>query len=84
VIAGAVIGGAVGAVAGAVLDKDAARRAAEDRRLDEEIGVLGGDLGAPNLDHPPARSGAYSAGSAGSAGTTGSTPAAGPIQTPDS
>ena len=38
---------------------------AKTEQLDEAIGVAGGDLGAPGLRHPPARSGAYSAASAG-------------------
>jgi hypothetical protein len=65
IVAGAIIGGAAGAVAASALEKDAARKAARERELDKQIGVTGGDLGAPNLKHPPARVGAYSAASAG-------------------
>jgi phage tail tape-measure protein len=80
IVAGALIGGAAGAVAASALEKDAARKAAHARELDEQIGVTKGDLGAPNLKHPPARVGAYSAASAG-AGTSGDDeePAEGPI-----
>jgi hypothetical protein len=67
IVAGAVIGGAAGALAASALEKDAARKGARERELDEQIGVTGGDLGAPNLKHPPARVGAYSAASAGAA-----------------
>jgi hypothetical protein len=81
IVAGAVLGGAAGAIAAVALDKDAARKAARTRELDEEIGVSGGDLGAPNLKHPPARVGAYSAASAGAGATSGDDeePAEGPM-----
>jgi hypothetical protein len=54
-----------------------------DRELDAEIGVSGGDLGAPNLKHPPATTGVYSAASSG-AGASGESPAEGPMQPVDS
>jgi uncharacterized protein YcfJ len=53
VIAGTVFGAIVGALAGAVVDRDASRRAAHTRELDAEIGVTSGEIGAPNLAHPP-------------------------------
>jgi phage tail tape-measure protein len=64
-VAGALIGGLAGAVVGAVLDEEASKRTARTRELDAEIGVTGGDIGAPNLKHPPAKVGAYSAAAAG-------------------
>jgi hypothetical protein len=80
IVAGALIGGAAGAVAASALEKDAARKAARTRELDEQIGVTGGDLGAPNLKHPPARVGAYSAASVGAASSgDDDEPAEGPI-----
>jgi phage tail tape-measure protein len=82
-VAGAIVGGLVGAVTGAVLDSEAARRDAHERELDEAIGVTGGDLGAANLKHPPARVGAYSAASSGAAAPAGETSADGPLQEPD-
>ena len=46
-----VIGGVVGAVAGGVIAEyvreRSRRRAAKDAILDREIGVIGGDIGAP-------------------------------------
>ncbi len=84
IVAGAVLGGAAGAAAASALENDATRKAARTRKLDEEIGVSGGELGAPNLKHPPARVGAYSAVSAGVA-TTGDDdeePAEGPLSPP--
>jgi outer membrane lipoprotein SlyB len=84
VLAGAVIGGVVGAVAGAVLDRSSTERAARAGELDAEIGVSGGELGAPNLEHPPAKSGLYSAASTGTGSSTDASPAEGPIQAPDS
>jgi hypothetical protein len=82
-IAGAVIGGVAGALTGAVLDSEGARKSSRTRTLDAEIGVSGGEMGAPNLEHPPAKSGAYSAASAGAgSASTGDDPAEGPMQPP--
>ncbi len=60
-LAGAIIGGVLGIVVGATLDTESNRRLARARKLDAEIGVTGGNLGAPHLLHPPA-SAAASAG----------------------
>jgi hypothetical protein len=84
VAAGAVIGGIAGALAGSVLDQDSTERAARTRELDAIIGVTEGDLGAPNLKHPPATIGAYSAASVGEGGKGSGEPAEGPIQSPES
>jgi len=83
VVAGAIVGGVAGALTGAALDDESSRRAARDRELDDAIGVSGGDLGAPNLAHPPATVGAYSSASAGVATTSGEAPAEGPMQPPE-
>jgi hypothetical protein len=83
-IAGALLGGAAGAVAAVALEKDADRDTARTRVLDEEIGISGGDLGAPNLKHPPSTRGTYSAASSGVETSAGERPAEGPMQTPDS
>ena len=83
VAAGAVIGGVVGAIVAKISDEDADRAAAHDAALDAEIGVNGGDLGAPNLKHPPAIRGAYSAGSAGGGGEGSGQTADGPIPPPE-
>jgi hypothetical protein len=56
-LAGAVIGGIAGAIAGAAVDSETGVRTAHTKKLDAEIGVSGGDLGAPNLDHPPSSDG---------------------------
>ena len=83
-IAGAVVGAIAGAVAGRAAEQTDESRAAEDRELDGEIGVSGGELGAPNLKHPPAKIGAYSGGSAGVSPSSGDEePAEGPIQPPE-
>ncbi len=81
---GAVIGGVVGAVLAAITDSEDKVKEAAERELDEDIGVTDGDLGAPNLKHPPAVRGVYSAASVGTAGAAGAEPAEGPIQTPES
>jgi hypothetical protein len=84
VAAGAIIGSIAGALAGAALDQEASDQATRTRELDAVIGVSGGDLGAPNLKHPPARVGAYSAASVGGGGSGDSEPAEGPIPPPES
>jgi hypothetical protein len=81
-VAGAIIGAAAGTVAGAVLDAEASRKGARTRELDAELGVSGGDIGAPNLQHPPAKVGAFSAGSAGAGASSGGASAEGPMQSP--
>jgi hypothetical protein len=82
---GAVVGAIAGAIAGAASETQGELDAAEERKLDEEIGVSGGELGAPKLKHPQAKRGAYSAESsgAGSAASTDEEPAEGPIQSPE-
>jgi hypothetical protein len=82
-VAGALIGAVAGAIAASALDTDAERGAERTRELDEEIGVSGGDLGAPNLKHPPATIGAYSTAVAGGGDTSDEEPAEGPMQTPE-
>ena len=83
IAAGAVIGGLAGVISGAVLDSESSRRASRSRELDAQIGVIGGDLGAPNLKHPPAERGAYSAASVGVDSSSGEEPAEGPMQVPE-
>jgi phage tail tape-measure protein len=63
-VAGAVIGAVAGALTGAAMDDESFREDDRERDLDAQIGVSGGDLGAPNLAHPPEKSGAGSATSA--------------------
>jgi hypothetical protein len=78
-VAGMVMGAAAGAIAGRVLDDEAERAHVHDGDLDDEIGVTSGSLGAPNLEHPPAKTGAYSVASSGGGGAATRTPSAGPI-----
>jgi hypothetical protein len=82
-VAGAILGAAAGAVAAEAMEKDGERAAAHTRELDEEIGVMGGDLGAPNLAHPPARIGAYSTAATGTDASPDVDEAEGPIQAPE-
>jgi polyisoprenoid-binding protein YceI len=65
VIAGAIMGGVAGVLAGAVMDQESSAREQRMRELDEDIGVTGDDLGAPNLKHPLPTRGAYSGASSG-------------------
>jgi hypothetical protein len=82
-VAGAIIGGIAGTLTGAGLDTEGSRRDARTRDLDAAIGVSEGDLGAPNLKHPPAKIGAYSGASAGAGSASGVEPAEGPMQVPE-
>lgn len=50
---GAVIGGAIGAAAGFAIDAEAHEKAAHDEKLDEDIGVIGGNLGEAAPGQPP-------------------------------
>lgn len=54
-IAGALIGGIAGAIAGGAVDSEGSDREARTKVLDAEIGVSGGDMGAPSLKHPRER-----------------------------
>jgi outer membrane lipoprotein SlyB len=54
-LAGAVMGGIAGAMAGGAVDSESSDHAARTKKLDAEIGVIEGDIGAPNLEHPPSR-----------------------------
>jgi phage tail tape-measure protein len=82
-IAGAIIGAAAGSLLGDVTHKDGVERDAKDAVLDGEIGVSGGEMGAPNLAHPRSTVGAFSGGSSGGAsGGADDEPAEGPMQSP--
>jgi hypothetical protein len=83
-IAGALIGGVTGGLAGAVVDQEASATQQRTSELDKDIGVIGGDIGAPNLKHLPPTVGAYSAASSGAGATGVGAPAEGPIQNPES
>jgi hypothetical protein len=79
------VGAIAGAIAGRAIEEGDEVRASEDRELDREIGVSGGELGAPNLAHPPATLGTYSGGSAGvGPASSGEEPAEGPMPAPKS
>ena len=81
--AGAVIGGVVGALTAGAAESNAIELAATEERLDRELGISEGDIDAPNLKHPPAKIGAYSAASSGAHSSSESDPAEGPMQEPD-
>jgi hypothetical protein len=79
---GAIVGGVIGAFVAKVSDEESERASLHDGELDAVIGVNGGDLGAPNLKHPPALRGTYSAGSAGAGSSGGGSPSEGPMPGP--
>lgn len=79
VVAGAIIGSGVGAALAIAQNRQMHRNAETDDLYDQELGIIGGSLGAPNLEHPPATVGTYSAASAGVAGDIDVDVVAGPI-----
>ena len=82
-IAGAVIGAAMGAASGWAADQATADQADAEAALDEEIGVSGGTIGTPGLQHPPGQTNAPSAAASGaSGGESADSEAEGPMQTP--
>lgn len=83
IAAGAVLGGVVGAFVAVVSDEESERASLHDHELDAAIGVDGGSLGAPNLKHPPALRGTYSAASAGVGAGSSGTSADGPMSAPE-
>lgn len=82
-VTGAIIGSGVGAALAIAQSRQMHIDAEETARYDRELGIIGGDIGAPNLWHPPATIGAYSAASAGVAQDVEVHSAEGPIQPPD-
>jgi YHS domain-containing protein len=52
-VAGVVIGGVAGTLMEWAVETDSAQADDRDRQLDAEIGVAGGDIGVPGLEHPP-------------------------------
>jgi hypothetical protein len=81
-IAGLAIGGAVGALTAWALDANAVEAAWHDQQLDADIGVTNGDLGSPNLEHPPAKIGAFSREVSGAGTAVDIREAHGPITPP--
>jgi hypothetical protein len=65
IVVGLILGTVVGVLVAIALNRQTRIDGERDRLSDEAIGVYYGSLGAPNLEHPPARIGAFSAGSMG-------------------
>ncbi len=83
--AGAIVGGIVGLVSGVASARGSEIDAAREEQLDNEIGLNGEGLGAPGLEHPPARLGVYSSASSGTgaAAAEEAPPADGPMSAPE-
>lgn len=80
ILVGALLGAIGGGGIGDALGKIQEHRTLHDELVDEEIGVIDGNVGVASPDQPPALIGAYSAGSAGVArGPYDITPDSGPI-----
>jgi hypothetical protein len=69
----------MGALSSTAFATVAAKHDEHDEKLDRDIGVAEGDIGAPNLRHPPPKVGAFSAASAGADSSSGVEPSEGPI-----
>lgn len=82
-VAGAVIGGIVGALASAAVQSEAYDISEHDAVLDAELGITDGDIGAPNLEHPPAEIGAFSVANCGAEIVDDAEPAEGPMPPAD-
>ena len=80
---GIVVGGAIGASSGVVMEMVEHEHRVHDEQLDRDIGVSGGDIGSPNLSHPPARFGMYHYESLGMGSVAQHAPAEGPMQEVD-
>jgi hypothetical protein len=83
-VASALIGSVLGGAAGIAGERATRARDAADEKLDETIGIYGGDLGAPCLKYPPAIVGAYSSGSCGGGAQPSHAPASGPMSNAES
>lgn len=81
-IAGALGGSFVGAVLAIGHNRQMRLDAIDEERVDRELGIIGGDIGAPNLRHPPATVGTFSSGSLGFGGRTDTEVAEGPMPPP--
>jgi hypothetical protein len=82
IVAGGIVGTALGIVAGLGLDNAERVHDERDKELDHDIGVSEGDLGAAPPNAPPAVRGTYSAASAG-VSPIGRAPTEGPISEPE-
>lgn len=78
---GAAIGGGAGGLAAWAAQRGDEEAALRDSQLDIDIGVVDGDLGAPGLEHPPAKIGAFSREASGT-GNMPAAPASGPFVRP--
>ena len=47
--------GIAGVMAGGAVDSESSDDTVRTKKLDAEIGVTDGNIGAPNLEHPPGR-----------------------------
>jgi hypothetical protein len=85
IVAGAVVGSAVGAGLAIAHNRQMHRESEDVDRYDDELGIMSGQMGAPNLEHPPATVGCYSIGSmlGGEADSLEGDVAEGPITMPD-
>src|SRR5438045_514306 len=78
-VAGALIGAGMGALSSVAFENVAAKHDAHDEKLDRDIGIAEGDIGAPGLRHPLPKVDAISSASAGADSSAGTAPSEGPI-----
>ena len=82
-IAGAVLGSAMGAAASIALDAQSVDDRYNDEELDRAIGVLDGNIGEASPNQPPATRGTFSTASMGLGNEAGMPPSEGPIPNVD-
>jgi hypothetical protein len=82
-IAGAVLGSAMGAAASIALDAQNVDEAREDEALDRDIGVLDNNIGEASPNQPRSTRGTFSAASMGLANGADVPPSEGPIPNGD-
>lgn len=82
-ISGAIIGAIIGILAAAPFRDAELIRGAREDKMDVALGIYDGDVGAPNLEHLPAKVGAFSAASSGAQSYSDRAPAEGPMTPSD-
>jgi len=80
---GAILGGAAGAAAAIATECGEREKQAHEDQLDRDIGVIGGTIGDPSLEHPPPSHGLFHAATLG-VGSQGFESSDGPMQNVDS
>lgn len=79
---GAILGGAAGGLAEIAIERGEQEKREHEAELDRDIGVIGGDIGEPSLEHPAPTHGLYHTATLG-VGSGDAEDSDGPIQNVD-